>query len=164
MISDYVYAEAVTAKAQGSWSMSAGRHELPRHPGALQLHHIDKSRTTATPYLATIAKVMAARRSPRACRCTRSISVSTVTAWHLDPKQRPLPRNAREISPTDLLQARYEIVPYVDITGMKSDLIAWCGNRSRATAGRLCRTRGLGNAPDDGGRRRRCAPRSNAAF
>lgn len=55
----------------------------------------------------------------------------------IDPKQRPLPSDPREISPTDLLQAKYEIVPYVDITGMKSDLIAWCGNRSRATAGRL---------------------------
>jgi hypothetical protein len=55
----------------------------------------------------------------------------------IDPKRRPLPRDPREISPTDLLQAKYEIVPYVDITGMKADLIAWCGDRSRATAGRL---------------------------
>ena len=28
-------------------------------------------------------------------------------------------------------------MPYVDSTGMKADLIAWCGNRSRTTAGRL---------------------------
>jgi hypothetical protein len=48
-----------------------------------------------------------------------------------------LPRDPREISPTDLVQAKYEIVPYVDITGMKADLIAWCGDRSRVTAGRL---------------------------
>ena len=55
----------------------------------------------------------------------------------IDPKQRPLPRDPSDISPTDLLQAKYEIVPYVDNTGMKADLIAWCGNGSRATAGRL---------------------------
>src|SRR5262249_26083969 len=52
----------------------------------------------------------------------------------IDPKQRPLSRDPREISPTDLLQARYEIVPYVDITGTKADLLAWCRNGSRATA------------------------------
>jgi hypothetical protein len=46
----------------------------------------------------------------------------------IDPKQRPLPRDPREISPTDLLQAKYGIVPYVDVTGMKANLIAWCRN------------------------------------
>jgi tetratricopeptide (TPR) repeat protein len=55
----------------------------------------------------------------------------------LDPKQRPLPRLPREISPTDLLQPKFEVVPYADITGMRGDLIAWCRDGSRATAGRL---------------------------
>jgi tetratricopeptide (TPR) repeat protein len=55
----------------------------------------------------------------------------------IDAKRRPLPRDPREISPTDLLQAKYEIVPYVDTTGMKADLIDWCREGSRATAGRL---------------------------
>ena len=29
------------------------------------------------------------------------------------------------------------MVPYVDVTGMKADLIAWCRDGARATAGRL---------------------------
>ena len=55
----------------------------------------------------------------------------------IDPRQRALPRDPREISPTDLLQAKYEILPYVDVTLMKGDLLAWCRDGSRATAGRL---------------------------
>jgi tetratricopeptide (TPR) repeat protein len=55
----------------------------------------------------------------------------------IDPKQSRLARDPREISPTDLLQAKYAVVPYVDVTGMKADLMAWCRDVSRATAGRL---------------------------
>ena len=36
----------------------------------------------------------------------------------IDPKQVPLAGDPRDISPTDLLQARYAVVPYVDVTGM----------------------------------------------
>src|SRR5215468_9339261 len=55
----------------------------------------------------------------------------------IDPKQSRLARDPHEISPTDLLQAKYAMVPYVDVTGMKADLLAWCRDGARATAGRL---------------------------
>ena len=55
----------------------------------------------------------------------------------IDPDQRARPGDVRDIGPTDLLQARYEVVPYVDVAGMKADLIAWCQDRTRTTAGRL---------------------------
>jgi tetratricopeptide (TPR) repeat protein len=55
----------------------------------------------------------------------------------IDPKQQKLPRDPREISPTDLLQAKYEVVPYVDVTGLKAGLIDWCVGGHRATAGKL---------------------------
>jgi hypothetical protein len=55
----------------------------------------------------------------------------------IDPKQSQLARDPRDILPTDLLQAKYAVVPYVDVTGMKADLLAWCRDGARATAGRL---------------------------
>jgi hypothetical protein len=54
----------------------------------------------------------------------------------IDPKRRPLPRDPKEISPTDLLQAKYEVVPYIDVTGQRAALLDWCRG-GRPTAGRL---------------------------
>jgi len=55
----------------------------------------------------------------------------------IDPRRDSLARDPQDILPTDLLQARYAVVPYVDVTGMKADLAAWCRDGARATAGRL---------------------------
>ena len=55
----------------------------------------------------------------------------------IDPKRRALAPDRRDISPIDLLQAKYEVVPYVDVTGLKADMLAWCRDGSRATVGRL---------------------------
>jgi tetratricopeptide (TPR) repeat protein len=55
----------------------------------------------------------------------------------IDPKQSRLARDPHDISPTNLLQAKYAIVPYVDVTGIKADLLAWCRDGARTTAGRL---------------------------
>jgi hypothetical protein len=49
----------------------------------------------------------------------------------------PIDARSTPDQPNRSTAAKYESVPYVDITGTKADLIAWCGNRSRATAGRL---------------------------
>jgi hypothetical protein len=60
-----------------------------------------------------------------------------------DPKRWPRPRDVAELTPSALLQARYEIVPYVDATGLLADMLAWCrgegeyAERPRASAGRL---------------------------
>ena len=55
----------------------------------------------------------------------------------IDPKQKPLPRDPREISPSELLQAKYAVVPYADVTGMAAELLDWCTDDPRPTAGRL---------------------------
>ena len=55
----------------------------------------------------------------------------------IDPKRRSLPHDPREIGPSDLLQAKYEVVPYIDVAGIKADLWAWCRDATRATAARL---------------------------
>ena len=60
-----------------------------------------------------------------------------------DPKRRPRPDDIAELTPSALLQARYEIVPYVDATGLLADTLAWCrgegayGEAQKASAGRL---------------------------
>lgn len=55
----------------------------------------------------------------------------------LDPKQHKLALDPRQIIPTDLLQAKYEVVNFIDVTGTRAALIAWCSAGSRTTAGRL---------------------------
>jgi tetratricopeptide (TPR) repeat protein len=55
----------------------------------------------------------------------------------IDPRQSMLPRDPVEISPVELLQARFAVVPYADVTGMKARILAWCGDSARATAGLL---------------------------
>jgi TIR domain len=136
MISDYVYAEANIAQSQQKL-VNVRPAEMSFHdiPEPFNVYHIDEAENTDR-ILATIAKVMAGTPIP-----TRVPLHEIYFRQHghrlIDPKRRPLPRDPREISPTDLLQAKYEIVPYVDITGMKADLIAWCGDSSRALAGRL---------------------------
>ncbi len=54
----------------------------------------------------------------------------------IDPKQRPLPPDPRTAR-SDLLQAKYGVVPFADFTGMAAELEAWCTGFPRATAGRL---------------------------
>ena len=59
------------------------------------------------------------------------------------PKQLPRPDDIRELLPSHLLQARYEIVPYVDTTGLLAEMLHWCLGEGayeetpRTTAGRL---------------------------
>lgn len=43
-----------------------------------------------------------------------------------DAKRRPRPDDMAQLTPSALLQARYEIVPYVDATGVLADMLAWC--------------------------------------
>jgi tetratricopeptide (TPR) repeat protein len=136
MISDYVYAEAVTAQRQGKLvNVRPTDMSFRDIPEPFNIHHIDEAENHDR-ILATIAKVMAGTPIP-----TRVPLHEIYFRQHgrrlIDPKQRPLPRDPREISPTDLLQAKYKIVPYVDVMGTKADLIACCRNGSRATAGRL---------------------------
>lgn len=54
-----------------------------------------------------------------------------------DPKRAPLDRDASDLGPSELLQAKHEAVPYIDATGLAEDMLAWCRDGARATAGRL---------------------------
>src|SRR5215831_13932907 len=134
MISDYVYAEAVTAQRQGKLvNVRPADMSFRDIPEPFNIHHIDEAENHER-ILATVAKVMAGTPIPTRVPL-HEIYFRQQGHRLIDPKRRPLPRDPRQICPTDLLQAKYEIVPFVDITVMKADLIAWCGDRSRATAG-----------------------------
>ena len=52
-------------------------------------------------------------------------------------KRATLGEGEREISPSELLQAKFETVAYIDATGRLEDMLAWCRTKERATAGRL---------------------------
>ena len=136
MISDYVYAEAVGAQAQGKLvnvrPADMGFRDIPE---PFNIHHIDEAEDHAR-ILATIAKVMAGTPIP-----TRVPLHDIYFRQHghrlIDPKQRKLARDPREVSPTELLQAKFEVVGYLDATGIRADLVNWCAGNSRTTAGRL---------------------------
>jgi tetratricopeptide (TPR) repeat protein len=54
----------------------------------------------------------------------------------LEPGQDKLAADARRVLPSELLQARYAVTPYIDATGAKADCAAWCLSGEPA-AGRL---------------------------
>jgi hypothetical protein len=54
-----------------------------------------------------------------------------------DPKRTPLDRDSADLGPAELLQARHEAMPYIDANGLAEDMLAWCRDGTRATAGRL---------------------------
>ena len=56
-----------------------------------------------------------------------------------------VPDDIAELTPSALLQARYEIVPYVDATGLLADTLAWCrGTEAYAEAPKVSAGRLLG--------------------
>lgn len=135
MVSDYVYAEAQRALEQGKLvnvrPADVGFRGIPE---PFNIHHIDAAEDHAR-ILATVAKVMQGTPIP-----TR---VPLHEFWFrqhgrplIDPKQAKLPPDPREIAPSELLQAKYGVVPYADVTGMAAELQGWCAS-SRPTAGRL---------------------------
>jgi hypothetical protein len=136
MISDYVYAEAVSAQAQGKLvNVRPADMSFRDIPEPFNIHHIDEAEDHAR-ILATIAKVMAGTPIP-----TRVPLHEIYYRQHgqrlIDPKQRKLARDPREIGPTELLQAKFGVVGYIDATGIRAQLIDWCAGNARPTAGRL---------------------------
>ena len=55
----------------------------------------------------------------------------------IDGKQEKLKRGWGEILPSELLQAKYAVVPFQDSTGSKAECLAWCLDAGRLVAGRL---------------------------
>ncbi|HRE87094.1 MAG TPA: toll/interleukin-1 receptor domain-containing protein [Accumulibacter sp.] len=135
MISDYVYAEAVVGQAQGKLvNVRPADMRFSDIPEPFNIHHIDDAEDHAR-VLATIAKVMTGEPIP-----TRVPLHEIYFRQHghrlIDAKQRRLARDPREIAPTELLQAKFEVVGYLDATGIGAQLIDWCSGE-RPTAARL---------------------------
>ena len=136
MVSDYVYAEAVRALEAGKLvNVRPVDMQFRDIPEPFNIHHIDDAAEHGQ-ILATIAKVMEGTPIP-----TRVPLHELYFRQHghrlIDPKQSKLTGDARDISPVQLLQASYGVVPYADVNGMKAALLSWCADPSRATAGRL---------------------------
>jgi tetratricopeptide (TPR) repeat protein len=55
----------------------------------------------------------------------------------INSRQVALPPDPNDIGPTDLLQAKYGVVPYIDARKIKADIIAWCRDETNAVAARL---------------------------
>ena len=55
----------------------------------------------------------------------------------IDAKQRALPIDPRDASPSELLQAGFEVVGYLDVTGFHAALLEWCKASRRGTAAQL---------------------------
>jgi tetratricopeptide (TPR) repeat protein len=135
MISDWVYAEASRAQEQGKLvNVRPADMSFRDIPEPFNIYHIDEAADEAG-ILATVAKVITGTpiptRVPLHELYWRQYGVRLI-----DEKQRKLECDPREISPSELLQAKYEVVPYFDVTGSKSDLLSWCTSKS-VTAGRL---------------------------
>jgi tetratricopeptide (TPR) repeat protein len=137
VISDYVYAEAHYAQTHGKLVNVRPRDMSFRDiPEPFNIHHIDDIEDHAR-ILRTIAKVMVGTPIP-----TRVPLHEIYYRQHghrlIDPKQSQLARDPREVSPTQLLQAKFAVVGYRDVTGLRTDLIGWCAaTGSRTTAGRV---------------------------
>jgi tetratricopeptide (TPR) repeat protein len=55
----------------------------------------------------------------------------------LDQKQEKLNSNRAEILPSELLQAKFAAVPFLDATGAKAECLDWCLDAGQPIAGRL---------------------------
>ncbi len=136
MVSDYVYAEAQRALESGKLVNVRPRDLRFRDiPEPFNIHHIDDAEDHER-ILATVAKVWNGTPIP-----TRVPLHEIYYRQHgrrlLDPKQQKLPRDLREIAPSELLQAKYALVPYADVTGLAAELSTWSTAFARPTAGRL---------------------------
>lgn len=133
MISDYVYAEAVTAQAQGKLvNVRPADTSFRDIPEPFNIHDIDEAEDRQR-ILATIAKVMTGTPIP-----TRVPLHQIYYRQHgrrlIDPKQGKLARDPHEVSPSELLQAKFEVVGYADATGTAGDVLDWCTGPRRTGA------------------------------
>ena len=108
-------------------------------PEPFNIHHVDNINDYKG-ILSTIAKVWEGVPIP-----TR-VPLHEIYSRHyghplIEAKQL-LVRDFAEISPSELLQAKYGVVPYVDVTGQLTAFIDWCLHSPRMIAGRLLHSPG----------------------
>ncbi len=135
-VSEYVYAEAVLAHAAHKLvNVRPADTPFAQIPEPFNIHHVEDLAATER-ILRAIAAVMAGR------------PLATTIPLHelyfrqhghrlVDAKQSALPADVLDISPSQLLQARYERVDYLDGTGQRAALLDWALNHPRSAAGCL---------------------------
>jgi tetratricopeptide (TPR) repeat protein len=143
-VSDYVYAEAVRAHEQHKLvNVRPSETSFRQIPEPLNIHHVEEAGDTAR-ILRSVAGVMQGRPLP-----TRVPLHEIYWRQHgeriVDARQECLGPVVQRIRPTQLLQAKYEVVPYRDATGCLEELMLWSRQAERPVAGTLlCGAGGLG--------------------
>ncbi|MFN0182134.1 MAG: tetratricopeptide repeat protein [Gemmatimonadales bacterium] len=136
MVSDYVYAEAVSAQQQGKLvNVRPADMRFQDIPQPFNVHHIDDIGDQEG-ILVTIAKVMHGTPIPTRVPL-HEIYYRQYGHRLIDPKQERVVVDPREVAPTELLQARLGVVDYIDVTGLEAKLIGWCTDGAQSTSGRL---------------------------
>lgn len=136
-------AQSEWVRSEAQWAASAGTLVNVRAPGTpynsvpkpYDVYHIQDIEDLEG-ILRSIASVLSGR--PLATKLALSELYWRQHGKHLLDARRLEPAlNIKEISPAELLQARYAVVPFIDVTGAKVDMVSWCSSPKRATAGRL---------------------------
>jgi len=135
-LSDWVYSEAQHGRATSKLvNVRPAGVRFSGIPQPFNIHHIDDADDHER-ILSTVAKVW--NGTPIATR------VPLHEIWYrqqgkrlLEPKQAALPTDVASIRPTELLQAKFEVIAYADLSGTKAELLGWCQDANRSAAGRL---------------------------
>jgi tetratricopeptide (TPR) repeat protein len=134
-VSEWVYAEASRAHEQKKLvNVRAPDMSFAAVPEPFNIHHIDEAADTDG-ILATIGKIW------NGVPVSTRVPLDELYFRHhgrrlIEPKQDKLSPDPRRILPSELLQARYAVTPYIDATGAKADCLAWSVSGERAS-GRL---------------------------
>lgn len=143
--SDYVYSEAMRAYRAGRLvHCRAPEFPLDGIPQPFDIHHCH---TLNPDGIAPLLKSLATAWRGEAPRTLTPLHLHyRETHNNLDlfaTRREARPGDIRDFAPSAVLQACYEVVPYVDATGLLGDMLDWCrsagtyAEEERATAGRL---------------------------
>ena len=136
MVSDYVYAEAVRALESGKLvNVRPADMSFRDIPEPFNIHHIDDA-DEPRPHPRHHRQGLERHADPDPRPAARDLLPPARPPPDRPQAEAAAARPARD-RPTELLQAKYAVVPYADVTGMAAELEAWCTELPRPTAGRL---------------------------
>ncbi|NRF67267.1 toll/interleukin-1 receptor domain-containing protein [Aquincola sp. S2] len=136
LVSDYVYAEATLAFAAHKLvNVRPDEIHFRQIPEPFNIHHVEDASATER-ILHAIGRTLAGTPLP-----TRLPLHELYWRQHgqrlLDTKQGSLSADLLRVSPSQLLQARYAQVSYVDASGLRAEFLNWALSSSVFTAGRI---------------------------